>query len=55
MKRSDKSRKRGGAHREIKRPYEKPRVLSREKLEAMAADCNMPGGKSTFPCTISSS
>ena len=38
--RPDKDRKRGRAHGAKKRHYEKPRILSREKLEAMAADCS---------------
>jgi len=51
MKRPDKDCKRGGAHRAEKRPYKKPRILSRERLEAMAADCSASGGKSDATCT----
>ena len=52
MKRPDKDRKRGRAGSVKKRPYKKPRVLSREKLEAMANDCSVPGGKGGAPCII---
>jgi NAD(P)H-flavin reductase len=51
MKRPDRDHKRGGAQRTKKRPYKKPRILSREKLEAMAADCSTSGGKSDATCT----
>ena len=40
------------AHRVKKRPYKKPRILSREKLEAMANDCSVPTGKSGPPCLL---
>ncbi len=52
MKRPDKDRQWGRAHRVEKRPYKKPRILSREKLEAMANDCSVPNGKSGPPCLI---
>ncbi len=55
MKRPDKDRKRGRAHGVKKRPYKKPCILSREKLEAMASDCSVPGGKGDAPCVIASS
>ena len=36
-----------------KKPYAKPRILLREPIESVAADCNITGGKSdrTF-CTL---
>lgn len=36
-----------------RRPYEKPSILWREPLEAMASECtSVPGGKSDAVCTI---
>lgn len=38
---------------EPRRPYERPRILWREPLEAMAAECDsVPGGKGDVTCTI---
>ncbi|MEM8932950.1 MAG: hypothetical protein AAGE94_17325 [Acidobacteriota bacterium] len=35
------------------RPYERPRILHRESLEAMAAECTgFPGGKSDPTCAV---
>ena len=28
-----------------RRPYRRPQILSRERLEAIAASCGQPGGK----------
>jgi hypothetical protein len=38
-----------------RRAYERPRVTFREPLEAVAAVCTPPNGKSIFPCVVSSS
>ena len=35
-----------------RRPYEGPRILHRETVEAMAADCSFPGGKSDPTCAV---
>lgn len=36
-----------------RRPYEKPAILWREPLEAMASECtSVPGGKSDALCVI---
>ena len=34
------------------RPYEKPRILHRERLEAVAAECTLPGGKNDPTCVV---
>ena len=40
-----------------KRPYQKPQILAREALEAMAVDCTVPPpgltAKDAVPCTFS--
>lgn len=39
--------------RERRRPYEKPAILWREPLEAMASECtSVPGGKSDALCVV---
>ena len=40
-----------------RRTYQKPTIIFREPLEAVAAACNFPGGKvnTTGVCTISGS
>jgi hypothetical protein len=39
--------------REGRRPYEKPCILWREPLEAMASECtSVPGGKSDAVCVV---
>jgi hypothetical protein len=36
-----------------RRPYERPRILWRQPLEAMATECDtVPGGKGDVTCTI---
>ena len=35
-----------------RRPYASPRVLYTETLEAVAADCSVPGGKGDPTCLI---
>ncbi len=51
MRRPDEDLKRERGQGVDKRPYKKPRILSREKLEAMASDCNpMTGGKGDTTC-----
>lgn len=35
-----------------RRAWVKPRVILRETLEAVAADCSIPGGKSDPTCTV---
>ena len=36
-----------------RRPYETPRILWREPLEAMASECtSVPGGKSDALCVV---
>lgn len=38
---------------DTRKPYQRPRILSREPLEAMAAVCSFPGGKTGGGgCTI---
>ena len=38
---------------EPRRPYERPRILWRQALEAMATECDtVPGGKGDVTCTI---
>lgn len=34
------------------RPYERPRIIHRESLEAMAADCSFTGGKGDPTCVV---
>lgn len=42
-----------GARQEepVKKPYEKPQIVYRAPLEAMAASCS-PGGKSDVTCGV---
>lgn len=35
-----------------RRSYQRPRIIHRESLEAMAADCSFPGGKGDPTCTV---
>ena len=35
-----------------RRPYQRPRILQRERLEAMASDCAIPNGKSDSSCIL---
>lgn len=35
-----------------RRAYAPPRILHRQSLEAMAADCGFPGGKGDPTCSI---
>ena len=35
-----------------KRPYAQPRIVWREAIEAMAADCTIPGGKNDATCIL---
>jgi len=35
-----------------RRPYAKPRIVYREPLEAVAADCSIPNGKSDPTCIV---
>ncbi len=35
-----------------RRPYSKPKVLLLEPLEAVAADCSVPGGKGDPTCIV---
>lgn len=36
-----------------RKPYQRPRIIHRESLEAMAADCTLfPGGKSDPTCVV---
>lgn len=56
-KTSDASRPTGPEAREqsttrSRRPYSKPRVLLLEPLEAVAADCSVPGGKGDPTCIV---
>ena len=37
---------------EKKRPYHRPKIIHRESLEAMAADCSFPGGKGDPTCAV---
>lgn len=34
------------------RPYQRPRIIHRESLEAMAADCSFAGGKGDPTCVV---
>ena len=34
------------------RHWQKPRIVLRETLEAVAADCSLPGGKSDPTCLV---
>jgi hypothetical protein len=52
MKQADNDRRRDRNLRAKKRAYTKPRIVSREKLEAMASDCGVPTGKSMSTCTL---
>ena len=35
-----------------KRRYQRPSIIHRESLEAMAADCSFPGGKGDPTCSV---
>ena len=35
-----------------RRSYQRPQIIHRESLEAMAADCSFPGGKGDPTCTV---
>lgn len=35
-----------------RRPYSKPKILLLEPLEAVAADCSVPGGKGDPTCIV---
>lgn len=37
------------AHR---RPYAPPRIVERQSIETVAADCSLPGGKNDPTCII---
>jgi hypothetical protein len=43
---SDASEEDDAGYRSVRRAYERPRILSREPLEAVAAVCSPPLGKS---------
>ena len=34
------------------KPYQRPRIIHRESLEAMAADCSFVGGKGDPTCVV---
>ena len=39
--------------KDVRKPYEKPQVIYRAPLEAMAALCGTPQtGKTGFPCSV---
>ncbi|MEM8932408.1 MAG: hypothetical protein AAGE94_14600 [Acidobacteriota bacterium] len=35
-----------------RRPYAAPQIVWREGIEAMAADCTIPGGKNDATCIL---
>lgn len=41
-----------GTRRPSRRRYVPPRIVLRETIEAMAADCNIPGGKNDATCIL---
>ncbi|MEM9557747.1 MAG: hypothetical protein AAGC60_26040 [Acidobacteriota bacterium] len=40
----------GGRASSGRRPWRRPRILERQEVEALAADCTIPGGKSDATC-----
>lgn len=38
--------------REGRRPYTPPRIVERQSIESIAADCSLPGGKNDPTCII---
>jgi hypothetical protein len=35
-----------------RRPYQRPRILERQPIEAVAAVCSVPGGKNDPTCLV---
>jgi hypothetical protein len=35
-----------------RRPYHAPRIIERQALESVAADCSLPGGKNDPTCIV---
>lgn len=52
MARDDGAQERVGAAPSARRPWRRPRILGREQIEAVAADCGAPLGKSDPTCLI---
>lgn len=41
-----------GAPRAGRKPWNRPRIVDRQSIEAMAADCGVAGGKSDPTCLV---
>jgi hypothetical protein len=42
----------GNGNSRTRRPYQRPRILERQPIEAVAAVCTVPGGKNDPTCLV---